>query len=83
MDSKGFLGWPFNNTDKTDEKETMLGRTKEGAVRGSLLKSTDGDVIYSFRSVPYGKPPVGSLRQAPKQTLLSLPILIASKYLIG
>ena len=46
MDSKGFLGWPFNNTDKTDEKETILGRTKEGAVRGSLLKSTDGDAIY-------------------------------------
>ena len=74
MDSKGFLGWPFNNIDKTDEKETILGRTKEGAVRGSLLKSTDGDAIYSFRGVPYGKPPVGSLRQALKQTLLSLSI---------
>ena len=58
----------------TDEKETILGRTKEGAVRGSLLKSTDGDLIYSFRGVPYGKPPVGSLRQALKQTLLSLSI---------
>ena len=78
MDSKGFLGWLFNNTDKTDEKETILGRTKEGAVRGSLLKSTDGDVIYSFRSIPYGIPPVGSLRQASKQIFLLLSISIAS-----
>ena len=31
-------------------------------MRGSMMKSTCGDTIYSFRSVPYAKPPVKEKR---------------------
>ena len=36
--------------------------TKTGAVRGSSLKSRKGKTIFSFRGVPYARPPVGPLR---------------------
>ena len=36
--------------------------TNTGAVLGSTMKSRTGKTIFSFRGVPYAKPPVGSLR---------------------
>ena len=43
-------------------RDTCVVGTKEGQVRGSTMKSTRGDTIFSFRSVPYAKPPVEERR---------------------
>ena len=37
-------------------------KTKSGAIRGTTLKNKMGETIFSFRGIPYGKPPVGLLR---------------------
>lgn len=47
--------------DGFDKYRTV--ETKSGQIRGirktSMLKNTD---FYSFRGIPYGKPPIGDLR---------------------
>ncbi|XP_067006683.2 juvenile hormone esterase [Anabrus simplex] len=37
-------------------------RTAQGQLRGSVLRTVDGRDIFSFRGVPFAKPPVGDLR---------------------
>ncbi|XP_067006682.2 juvenile hormone esterase [Anabrus simplex] len=37
-------------------------RTAQGQLRGSVLKTVDGRDIFSFRGVPFARPPVGDLR---------------------
>ena len=44
------------------KKEKNVVMTKDGALRGSKLKTVQGETIHCFRSVPYGKPPVGDRR---------------------
>lgn len=34
----------------------------DGKLRGKFEKSFDGEQIYAFLGIPYGKPPVGELR---------------------
>ena len=36
--------------------------TNQGTVEGSTLKTEEGKTIYSYRGLPYAKPPVGKLR---------------------
>lgn len=36
--------------------------TPSGRLRGLFLKSTEGDDYYSFKGIPYAKPPIGDLR---------------------
>lgn len=36
--------------------------TLSGKLQGLFLKSTEGDDYYSFKGVPYAKPPIGDLR---------------------
>jgi len=36
--------------------------SKCGEIKGSRLKSQGGETIYSFRGIPYAKPPTGNLR---------------------
>lgn len=34
----------------------------KGSLKGQILKSRDGRPYYSFRGIPYAKPPIGELR---------------------
>ena len=43
-------------------QSTILVETKEGTVSGSKMKTILGKDIFSFRSIPYGMPPVGDRR---------------------
>ena len=36
--------------------------TSLGKVEGSLMRTNEGKRIYSYRGIPYGRPPFGSLR---------------------
>ena len=40
----------------------ILVETKEGTISGSKMKTKQGREIFSFRSIPYGMPPVGDRR---------------------
>ena len=44
------------------EQDTVQATLKQGAILGSRDETTNGRVYYTFRSIPYAKPPVGSLR---------------------
>ena len=55
MSLGNLFGWTNNN-------DTVLVDTRLGAIRGTKLKNKNGETIFSFRGVPYGKPPVGPLR---------------------
>lgn len=44
------------------EQSTLEVTLKQGAILGSREEATNGRVYYSFRSIPYAKPPVGPLR---------------------
>lgn len=37
-------------------------RISDGALRGEKLESIRGGSYYSFKGIPYAKPPVGDLR---------------------
>lgn len=37
-------------------------KTRFGEVRGNIEKSSEGDDYYSFKGIPYAKPPIGLLR---------------------
>jgi len=37
-------------------------RTENGTIKGTRMVSNGGEEIFSFRGIPYGKPPVGALR---------------------
>ena len=42
--------------------------THTGQVRGSLVPVKDGKLgVYTFRGIPFAKPPVGQLRFAPPE----------------
>ena len=45
-------------------QEMALVLTSLGKIRGRRTKTRDGRSIYSFRAVPYARPPVGYLRFA-------------------
>ncbi|XP_054283824.1 esterase B1-like [Macrosteles quadrilineatus] len=46
-----------------EQIETVLIETKLGTLKGRTQTSAfDGEKYYSFRGIPYGKPPVGELR---------------------
>lgn len=44
------------------EQDTVQATLKQGAILGSRDETTNGRVYYTFKSIPYAKPPVGSLR---------------------
>ena len=35
---------------------------KQGVFKGEIIDAGDGRQVYSFRGIPYAKPPVGKLR---------------------
>lgn len=41
---------------------SLLVETTYGPVRGAKLKTHTGKDIFTFRGIPYAKPPLGSLR---------------------
>lgn len=43
-------------------RSTLIVDTNYGPVRGLKRTSTVGDQYFSFRGIPYAKPPVGELR---------------------
>lgn len=47
-------------TAREDERPVV--HTEGGKIAGFMEKSTKGNEFYSFHSIPYAKPPVGSLR---------------------
>lgn len=42
--------------------ETTIIETNYGPVRGIKRTSAVGDQFFSFRGIPYAKPPIGDLR---------------------
>lgn len=36
--------------------------TCDGKVEGTVMKTYDGETVYSFLGIPYGKPPIGDQR---------------------
>lgn len=42
--------------------ETLVIETSHGPVRGIKRTSAVGDQFFSFRGIPYAKPPIGELR---------------------
>ncbi|KAK8391506.1 hypothetical protein O3P69_017223 [Scylla paramamosain] len=44
------------------EQSTVEATLKQGSILGSREETTNGRVYYTFKSIPYAKPPVGSLR---------------------
>lgn len=34
----------------------------DGKLKGKLKKTFDGQQVYAFLGIPYGKPPIGELR---------------------
>ena len=46
----------------TAEQTAMLVTLKQGAILGSLEEATNGRTYYSFKSIPYARPPIGPLR---------------------
>jgi len=50
-----------------DQKSRPLVATREGLLRGVVGRSAGGAVFYSFKGIPYAKPPVGPLRFQPPQ----------------
>lgn len=40
-----------------------------GKIRGNVLESRLGALFYSFRNIPYAKPPIGSLRFKPPEPI--------------
>lgn len=43
-------------------EETLIVETNYGPVRGQKRTSVLGEQFFSFRGIPYAKPPVGELR---------------------
>lgn len=42
--------------------DTIIVETNYGPVRGLKRTSAVGDQFFSFRGIPYAKPPIGELR---------------------
>ncbi len=42
--------------------DTIIVETNYGPVRGIKRTSAVGDQFFSFRGIPYAKPPIGNLR---------------------
>lgn len=42
--------------------ESLVVTCPLGSVEGSVYTTQDGEDIYAFQGVPYGKPPTGNLR---------------------
>lgn len=42
--------------------DSVIVKTKLGLIRGSLMRTRLGKIIYSFRGIRYAEPPVSSLR---------------------
>lgn len=51
-------------TTPTDGRanDAFVVSTQYGPVRGRQQSTLTGDVVYSFRGIPYARPPVGALR---------------------
>lgn len=47
---------------KAMKPDTTIVETNYGPVRGIKRTSAVGDHFYSFRGIPYAKPPIGDLR---------------------
>ena len=44
------------------KQPTELVTLKQGTIRGLREKAIDGRVYYSFKTIPYARPPIGPLR---------------------
>lgn len=56
---------PFHSirhSQPVNMSETFVVSTSYGPVRGNKRVSCVGDTFYSFRGIPYAKPPLGALR---------------------
>lgn len=42
--------------------EDVLVEVQQGWLPGKLVGAVTGDYFYSFKGIPYAKPPIGSLR---------------------
>lgn len=52
--------------------DTVVVTTRQGKLRGKRVMTANGVAYYSFKGIPYAKPPIGALRFKVSSTLYEL-----------